>query len=209
MSGNLRQYDGSLSDVLAAGNTADNTIVLTDGTRLAGLSNAAIGLNNNNTYIAVLSTSGSSVVFNLDDNDNSTFMHFNTIGGISFSQNLWLRDRSDVISIGPDDRTLYRDDGGALTWNTSNSGVIAVQGDIPVLATKVYSGNYDTTGVALQTVYHIVHGVGGTPSFAWVTPKVAGSAALYYLTYNATDIIIHFLAAPGAVDVNFDWGAIR
>ncbi len=71
------------------------------------------------------------------------------------------------------------------------------------------TGNYDTTGTALQTTFHVVHGLGSIPSFANIAPKSTGSMLLYKISYNSTDLIIQFASAPGVVDINFDWFAIK
>ena len=65
-------------------------------------------------------------------------------------------------------------------------------------STSLASGN------GVQTVFTIPHGIPGTPS-AVVTPRSADAAGAFYVTTDATNITITYLAAPPAGVSNLGW----
>lgn len=70
----------------------------------------------------------------------------------------------------------------------------------------IRSGTSSPTGSA-TTVFTIAHGMGTIPSWCGVTPGNALSAALFYATWDATNITITYLVAlTGAT--SFEWVAV-
>ncbi|HEY8879200.1 MAG TPA: hypothetical protein VIN03_16650 [Roseateles sp.] len=58
-----------------------------------------------------------------------------------------------------------------------------------------------------QATYTIAHGLAGTPSFVCVQPKNTLSAALFFLTADATNITITYAVAPLSGTLGFYWSA--
>ena len=94
---------------------------------------------------------------------------------------------------------------GSRTWILPDkSGTVALTNDLPV------NGNYLDTGSPGTTVYNIPHSLPGTPLFATIVPKNSDTAALlvggYFLTYDATNIIVTLLAPTvGTPSIDIDW----
>ncbi|MES2112917.1 MAG: hypothetical protein V4577_29470 [Bacteroidota bacterium] len=57
--------------------------------------------------------------------------------------------------------------------------------------------------------YNIAHGLGSTPSYFTAVPTTTDAAGNFYLTANATNIIVNYLAAPasGTNNVKLNWQA--
>lgn len=53
-------------------------------------------------------------------------------------------------------------------------------------------------GDGTTTVFHIPHGLPGTPNDYYVTPRNAVSAALHFVTADATNVDVTFIAAPAS-----------
>lgn len=68
-------------------------------------------------------------------------------------------------------------------------------------------GIYTPTAPGAVSVFSLAHGLAGTPVFVDVQPRNLLSAALLFVTADATNINITFAAAPLAGALNFYWVA--
>lgn len=76
----------------------------------------------------------------------------------------------------------------------------------PATARTITTGSAAPTGTA-TTVFNIAHGVGSAPSFVSVTPKNTLSAALFNVSWDATNITITYLTGlTGALSLG--WMAV-
>lgn len=51
----------------------------------------------------------------------------------------------------------------------------------------------------------IAHGLDITPSYACISPKNANAAPSFILNWNATNIIVRYMLAPDAGEVQIGW----
>lgn len=58
------------------------------------------------------------------------------------------------------------------------------------------------TGDASKVAFTIAHGLPAAPTLYYVTPRNAVSAALHFVTADATNVTVTFLAAPPAAANN-------
>ncbi len=87
----------------------------------------------------------------------------------------------------------------------NESGTIALVSNLPVLDTLTYT----TTGIALQTDYVITHGLGYTPKIVIPVAMTLGSSGVYYTTWDATTVTIHFAVSPGVVAIKYKLLALK
>lgn len=73
---------------------------------------------------------------------------------------------------------------------------------------KIVTGTFTGTGNASTTVFNTAHGLGKAPSYANVVGGNAATAALKSITSDATNIIVTFVAAPGAGALTGKWIAV-
>jgi hypothetical protein len=59
----------------------------------------------------------------------------------------------------------------------------------------------------ILTAFNIAHGLGSTPALVAVSPRNALSAALRFVTVDATNIAITYLVAPPTGSLSFAWSA--
>jgi len=57
------------------------------------------------------------------------------------------------------------------------------------------------------TAFTIAHGLGSAPAYVSVVPRNALSAALCYVTSDATNITVTYLVAPLTGSLGFSWSA--
>jgi hypothetical protein len=71
------------------------------------------------------------------------------------------------------------------------------------------TGRNSFNGTGAQTVFNIPHGLSATPTSAVVTAGSAASAAAFFVTTDATNVIVTFTAAPasGTNNVVLNWSA--
>lgn len=68
------------------------------------------------------------------------------------------------------------------------------------------TGTATPTGNGLTTVFNIAHGLGKAPSFCFVNAGNAITAALFTLTWDATNIVVTYIVAPTGV-LSLKWKA--
>jgi len=68
-------------------------------------------------------------------------------------------------------------------------------------------GSATPTAPGAVASFTIAHGLGSTPAHYTVTPRNALSAALMYVTADATNLTITYAAAPLAGALSFSWSA--
>jgi hypothetical protein len=85
--------------------------------------------------------------------------------------------------------------------DTQNTGKKATAA---ALANAAHSTKLATvqTGDASKVAFTIAHGLSAAPTYYYVTPRNAASAALHFVTVDATNVTITFLAAPPAAANN-------
>lgn len=80
------------------------------------------------------------------------------------------------------------------TQNTAKKGTAAAlaNGSKTVRLSRAQNGDGTTT------VFHIPHGLPAAPNDYYVTPRNAVSAALHFVTVDATNVDVTFIAAPAS-----------
>lgn len=70
-------------------------------------------------------------------------------------------------------------------------------------------GTFTGSGDGSTTVFNIAHGLAGTPVKWSVTPNTAGAAGAFYVTADATNLVVTYSAAPasGTSNVKHLWSA--
>lgn len=71
------------------------------------------------------------------------------------------------------------------------------------------SGVSTQNGTGAQTVFNIAHGLAGAPRAAIVTPGSTAATGAYFVTFDATNVIVTFTVAPasGSSNVVLNWQA--